>query len=181
MSLSVAGSLTVIERSGKHGVFSVGELATEVGTFKIKNRVLEEFTEGSYSGVFLITRIFNQSNASQSGQVWVSLCADLDWAALKIMAQSDEAEVSEMLNISSMMDQVDDSEQPNTTEAIPEQKLVDDLIGDLETLQQQIDAGCHSMKLDATLEDRDLFRLLRDTLKKQGYRFDPASQSWYIS
>ena len=78
MSFSLPGTLNVIERNGRNGPFTVAELNTDVGVFKIKHRVLEQFDQGAYSGVFIVTRIYNQSNFSK-GQIWVSLCADLDW------------------------------------------------------------------------------------------------------
>ena len=90
MSFSLSGTLNVIERNGRNGPFTVAELNTDVGVFKIKHRVLEQFDQGAYSGVFIVTRIYNQSNFSK-GQIWVSLCADLDWDALQIMAQSEQA------------------------------------------------------------------------------------------
>jgi hypothetical protein len=41
MSITIAGKLTVIERNGRNGTFTVSELITEIGTFKLKNRVLD--------------------------------------------------------------------------------------------------------------------------------------------
>ena len=150
MSFSLSGTLNVIERNGRNGPFTVAELNTDVGVFKIKHRVLEQFDQGAYSGVFIVTRIYNQSNFSK-GQIWVSLCADLDWDALQIMAQSEQVQVSTSM-----------------------------AVADMATLQRLLADHAAYVKLDASIEDRTLFRQLRDTLKEAGYRFDGNNQSWFL-
>ena len=176
MSINIAGSLQVIVRSGRNGDFTVGELSTEIGKFRIKNPVLDEFEAGSYEGVFLITRIFNITNVTTTGQVWVSLCADLDWEALKIMNQSETVE-SETLETVAMIEEVVET-QP---EPVSEQESThdDDLISDLDALQALLDANADEIKLDSTLTDRDLFRQLREAIKAtEKYRFMANGQKW---
>lgn len=179
MSISIPGTLCVIERNGRNGPFTVAEINTEIGQFKLKHRVLEQFSEGSYSGVFILTRIYNQSNFSK-GQIWVSLCADLDWDALQIMAQSEQVQVSASLAVAELVaehaaDEAETADVPPAT-AIPVPD--EDLVADLPMLQQQIDAGRNRIKLDGSMSDRDAFRQLRQALKDKGYRFDGQSQSW---
>lgn len=41
MSISIPGTLNVVERSGRNGIFMVAELQTEIGSFDLKHRVLE--------------------------------------------------------------------------------------------------------------------------------------------
>ena len=77
MSISIPGNLNVLERHGRNGAFMVAELQTEIGVFDVKHRVLEQFSEGSYDGVFIITRIFNQAVTWKNG-TWTKLCAELD-------------------------------------------------------------------------------------------------------
>lgn len=176
MSINIAGSLQVIVRSGRNGDFTVGELSTEIGKFRIKNPVLDEFEAGSYEGVFLITRIFNITNVTTTGQVWVSLCADLDWEALKIMNQSEQVE-SETLETVAMIEEVVET-QP---EPVAQQETThdDDLISDPDALQALLDANADEIKLDSTLTDRDLFRKLRETIKAtENYRFMANGQKW---
>jgi hypothetical protein len=48
--LQVNGTLTVKKIHGAKGAFSVGDLVTEVGTFKIKDALLDQFEEGRYQG-----------------------------------------------------------------------------------------------------------------------------------
>ena len=177
MSINIAGSLQVIVRSGRNGDFTVGELSTEIGKFRIKNPVLDEFEAGSYEGVFLITRIFNITNVTTTGQVWVSLCADLDWEALKIMNQSETVE-SETLETVAMIEEVVET-QPEPENSEQETTHDDDLISDLDALQALLDANADEIKLDSTLTDRDLFRQLREAIKAtEKYRFMANGQKW---
>ena len=44
MSISIPGTLNVIERQGRKGAFMVAELQTEIGSFDLKHRVLEQFS-----------------------------------------------------------------------------------------------------------------------------------------
>ena len=89
MSISIPGTLQVIRRTGKNGDFSVGELITDIGRFRVKHKVLDEFEQGSCKGVFVITEVFNVISTTKSGQIWGNLCADLDWDFLKVMAQTE--------------------------------------------------------------------------------------------
>ena len=41
--------------------FQVGELTTSVGEFKVKDKVLEQFEPGAYTGTFLIDKIYPHS------------------------------------------------------------------------------------------------------------------------
>ena len=56
----------------------------------------------------------------------------------------------------------------------------DDLVSDIHTLQLRISLS-EPVKLDATMEDRTLFRKLRDELKAKGYRFNAVDQSWILA
>lgn len=199
MSITIAGKLTVIERNGRNGTFTVGELITEIGTFKLKNRVLDQFPEGSYEGVFYITRIYNQSNFSK-GQVWVSLYADLDWEALQILAQNhQEIDVPASLEASAIIEADAESTTNNSHVANPQVDLPlspvssepthsieqseftdsdDGLIDSMEKLQKSLENNATSIKIDASLDDRNLFRQLRESIKAQGYQFQATTQSW---
>lgn len=202
MSIAIAGKLTVIERNGTRGIFMVGELTTALGNFKVKHRVLDQFPQGSYDGVFHITRIYNQSSLYK-GQVWISLSADLDWHALQIMAENHVAEVPKSLAISSMVDHNDEfTPVPETEKHKPSETIKptpqnaaqtsnakptsttsmqseDEFIDSLERLETLIQAKASGIQLDASIEDRSLFRQLRDRLKEAGYRFQSSSQSWH--
>ena len=187
MSISIPGTLNVIERQGRKGAFMVAELQTEIGSFDLKHRVLEQFSEGAYEGIFIITRIFNQAVSWKNG-TWTKLCADLDWEALRIMAQSDEVGTSDSLAMAQIMSEAEAEEEPKQETApaavVPprqvEAQADDAAVYDLDTLTVLIMDGVPRIRLDATLEDRRLFTELRNALKSAGYRFDGKTQSWYF-
>ena len=187
MSISIPGTLNVIERQGRKGAFMVAELQTEIGSFDLKHRVLEQFSEGAYEGIFIITRIFNQAVSWKNG-TWTKLCADLDWEALRIMAQSDEVGTSDSLAMAQIMAEAEAEEEPKQETApadvVPprqvEAQADDAAVYDLDTLTVLIMDGVPRIRLDATLEDRRLFTELRNALKSAGYRFDGKTQSWYF-
>ena len=187
MSISIPGTLNVIERQGRKGAFMVAELQTEIGSFDLKHRVLEQFSEGAYEGIFIIIRIFNQAVSWKNG-TWTKLCADLDWEALRIMAQSDEVGTSDSLAMAQIMAEAEAEEEPKQETApaavVPprqvEAQADDAAVYDLDTLTVLIMDGVPRIRLDATLEDRRLFTELRNALKNAGYRFDGKTQSWYF-
>lgn len=180
MSISIPGTLQVIRRTGKNGDFSVGELITDIGRFRVKHKVLDEFEQGSCKGVFVITEVFNVISTTKSGQIWGNLCADLDWDLLKVMAQTDS--VDETLEATAAVEEtIAEMPQPepaNEPTAAPV-RSDDNLVSDLSVLAQMLEDGVSEIKLDNTLEDRAAFHVLRNAVKETGkYRFDPNGQKW---
>ena len=57
----VPGQLTLRTIRGKNGPFTVGRLATHLGTFAVKAPELEQYPEGKYDGEFIIRYIFPKS------------------------------------------------------------------------------------------------------------------------
>ena len=179
MSIQVAGKLQVMVRKRRDGgVFSVGVLQTELGPFDVRHPVLDEFETGTIEGVFFIDKIYPVSNYSMAtNKAWVSICADLDWNALKVMNQSEEVE-SEMLETMATLEEVISTPQSEPT---PNPAHSDDLVSDITVLQQMLDDGVAEIKLDNTLDDRAAFLKLRDAVKATGkYRFDPNGQKWVL-
>ena len=189
MSISIPGTLNVLERQGRNGAFMVAELETEIGNFDLKHRVLEQFSEGAYEGVFVITRIFNQAVSWKNG-TWTKLCAELDWEALKILAQSDDVDaVSDSLAVAQIMAEAQDEAVQHHNQVAKQSATESDsaltsedeaAVYDRDALSQLIMDGAKHIKLDATMEDRDLFREFRQILRDAGYRFDGRSQSWFF-
>lgn len=56
--IQVPGHLTIKTVSGRYGAFNVGHLNLEIGTFAVKDALLEEYSEGVYQGIFAIKRIY---------------------------------------------------------------------------------------------------------------------------
>jgi hypothetical protein len=56
--IEMSGTLTVKAIHGRNGIFRTGELETSIGDFKVKDKILEQFEEGTYTGRFVVDRIF---------------------------------------------------------------------------------------------------------------------------
>lgn len=56
--ISLPGRLSVKKIHGARGEFCVGDLVTEIGEFRVKSTILDQFDEGQYAGRFQVTRIY---------------------------------------------------------------------------------------------------------------------------
>src|SRR5574338_367903 len=59
--IRISGTLNVKSIKGSRGAFAVGELTSSVGNFKVKDQILDQFSEGSYEGEFLVAHIYPAS------------------------------------------------------------------------------------------------------------------------
>ncbi len=59
--ISVHGVLTVKQISGSNGKFCTGDLNCDLGEFKVKETILDQFEEGRYEGEFVIERFYLSS------------------------------------------------------------------------------------------------------------------------
>ncbi len=77
MSIRVHGTIVINRKSGRKGDFNIGDLATEVGEFEVKDSLIEEFEPGKYTGEFLIKWI-EPDSFSWRGRVFVKNRAQLE-------------------------------------------------------------------------------------------------------
>ncbi|TCG08594.1 hypothetical protein BZM27_11010 [Paraburkholderia steynii] len=183
--ISLSGTLDVRTIKGSNGPFQVGELTTSVGEFKVKDKVLEQFEPGAYTGTFLIDKIYPHSYVWY-GKVTVEIRARL----ADVQLDNDEP-FSETGRepASTEPDPVDEERTPTAAAvaahadetAAAAQTGVDsgelylpDLFGT--DLADAIVAG-EPVKLDPTV-DRGVFRQQRDQLRAFGYAFQASSQTW---
>ncbi len=190
MSIAVPGKLNIIERKYRNGSgsFFIGELDTDVGKFSIRNDVLMQFETGSYEGNFMVARIFPHSFTTQDNRIFTEIRADLDWEALRIMAETELLEppsivqeaVAQAEEAAIEQEQVEQPRPDRITTAAP--SVGDEaLIADMEALEQQLADQVAVIKLDSAIAaaDRDAFRSLIKRIKATGqYRFSPDNQSW---
>lgn len=175
MSVQLHGTLSIKAVNGRTGSFCVGELATDIGSFKIKDAILDQYQPGDYEGNFIVDEIF-PSSYTWRGKVWVEVRARL--SAIHVDAEPEKPD-TEALPESAEPDPADEHhpEVPSTlapAQAAPAAKP-DGALFDAE-MQALIDAG-QPVKLDPTV-DRNHFREQRDALKALGYRFDSKGQLW---
>jgi hypothetical protein len=194
MAVKLVGTMKVRSINGRYGQFAVGELITDIGTFKVKDTTLDQYAEGEYRGEFIITRIFPNSYVMHS-RVVTEVCATvseifLETAEEKVMPDN-QAE-PDPVDAAKQADGINGNDGNDAVPAVPavptdpippipenpEKSLesVDPdaaLFGELCSLV----SAFQPVKLDPTI-DRGLFRQQRDRLREIGYRFEAATQTW---
>lgn len=180
------GALTVRWINGRNGEFAVGELKTSIdATFKIKDSLLDQFDEGTYTGRFWISAIYPTSY-SAGGRITVEVRATL--VDLQIDEESEPSQ--DEVPTPSEPDPVDEPPQqlvapvapappakpkpkaaPEVVDQVDDEALFGSEIFDL--VKQRL-----ALKLDPTIGDRTRFRQQCDRLKKLYYEFDAKAQQW---
>lgn len=191
MSIKLEGTLVVRHINGSRGGFSVGDLLTHIGSFKVKDALLDQYEEGKYQGAFLVSQIFPSSYVWQ-GKVITEVRANISEIFLE------EAEEKAVPAGQSEPDPVSEEpvahpvEQPSSDNAAEQPSVA--TAGDAEHAAPTADLGnpdavlfgieLHTLvvagqpvKLDPTI-DRGQFRNQRDRLKELGYGFQSATQTW---
>lgn len=179
MSIQIQGTLSIKAVNGRSGSFCVGDLITDIGTFKVKDAILDQYSAGEYDGTFVIDEIY-PSSYTWRGKVWVEVRAKL--SAIHVDNQPEETPDVEALPEAVEPDPADEATIPMPAPqpaAVEHQEAPDaeHSLFDTET-QYLIEAG-KPVKLDPTV-DRGLFRAQRDALKGHGYRFDASKQMWEL-
>ena len=185
--ISVSGTLDVRTIKGSNGPFQVGELTTSVGEFKVKDKLLEQFEPGAYTGTFLIDKIYPHSYVWY-GKVTVEIRArladvqldndqpldDANTAPPSIEPDpADEERRAAATAAALRADEVPETPPPETSEEL----YLPDLFGF--ELADAIIAG-EPVKLDSTV-DRGTLRRQRDQLDAFGYTFQASTQTWFKS
>ncbi len=191
--LQVNGTLTVKKIHGAKGAFSVGDLVTEVGTFKIKDALLDQFEEGRYQGAFAISSIYLSSYIWR-GKSMTDIRANLvdvqldevgDVAPELAPPQDEPDPIEEEAARSKTTPVIESSAETTVVVVTPAGQV--DVDPALEALVKLFGAELgakvwkrEGIKLDPTV-DRGLFREQRDHLKELGYRFDAKAQAWAVT
>lgn len=191
--LQVNGTLTVKKIHGAKGAFSVGDLVTEVGTFKIKDALLDQFEEGRYQGAFAISSIYLSSyiwrgksmTDIRANLVDVQLDEVSDVAPESAPTQDEPDPIEEEAARSKTTPVIEPSSETTVVVVTPAGQV--DVDPTLEALVKLFGAELgakvwkrEGIKLDPTV-DRGLFREQRDHLKELGYRFDAKAQAWAVA
>jgi len=178
--ISLTGDLVVKIINGRHGAFRVGNLQTEIGEFAVKDKILDQYDEGSYRGLFDVSKIFSSSYSTGSRLV-VEVRAVLENIAL---ANIDVVEPGQLESLE--QDPLDEEKMPKSVSAeVENTSEPTELTGNDSESGENKDAILfgllwplqESFKLDPTV-NRELFRQQRDRLKSLGYQFKPIGQYW---
>ena len=209
MSITIEGSLRIKRINGSNGPFCVGDLNSEIGEFRVKDSVLDQFEEGVYAGRFTVSRIFPWSYSANGRMV------------LEVRAKLDDLQISDGSEqvIPESPQEPDPADEPKAqsagvaapeapapaaptgtagqTEATEATEATD---AESEPAQQEcaapgteagdealfgeelfaLVAGREPVKLDPNIDDRRRFRQQRDRLKHGlDYGFIAEQQAWY--
>lgn len=190
--LHVNGTLTVKKITGAKGAFSVGDLVTEEGTFKVKDALLDQFEEGRYQGEFAISSIYLSSYIWR-GKSMTDIRANLVDIHLDEVGdvtpesapQQDEPDPIEE-EVARPHGALSADSNLETTVVVVSSAGQVDADPALEALVKLFGAELgakvwkrEGVKLDPTV-DRGVFREQRDRLKELGYRFDAKAQAWAV-
>ena len=196
------GTLCVETIRGRHGPFNVGKLVTDIGVFKVKDKELDQFEPGEYTGNFWIEKITTASNPWRGGYFTEIVAKIADGGFLIDDAQASSTHPGEAQAEPDPLDAERHDGPPTVTPAMatpegesdgldegtaspsamptPEPLPVVDKDVDLKLFGLEIYnlyvAG-KEVSLDPTV-DREQFRNQRDRLKASGYRFHAQSQVW---
>jgi len=190
--ISIEGRLMIKIINGRNGPFRVGSLLSDIGEFAVKDKILDQYDEGSYRGLFTISKIFS-STYSTGSRLVVEVRAVLENISLANV-DAIEPEQHESLEQDPLDEEKDenlevtkpdhsieptdsdeliepiDSEDEDQNDLTPEELSDKKLFGLLWPLQE-------SFKLDPTVS-RVTFREQRERLKSLKYKFNPIGQYW---
>ena len=184
------GTLSVKAISGRRGVFNVAKVQTDIGEFTIKDKALEQFDPGVYEGEFMIELIEAQATRWKGGY-FNEVVAKIADGGYNINNETDgrvdtstqsepdplDAEQGMRQVATPQVEPSKASLKPTKTKS-PASDPVDMSIYDADMLEAIQAQGI--VKLDSSIEDRELFRKQRDGLKALGYRFNFKEQNWYM-
>lgn len=190
MSITIEGKLAVQQIPGRRGLFAVGELTTEIGSFKVKESILDQFEAGEYSGRFVVDRIYPDPYIFR-GRVITDIRAVVSDIFLDDFEEKNTDSIScepdpadQNIGLSNTSDKHDATPtEPvsalKQSEVLPTEPLQDPLLTLFgQEIYEQIQKGL-PVKLDATVERVKLREQAGTMRNKLGYTFDAKSQTWF--
>jgi hypothetical protein len=200
------GNITNKVIPGANGDFSVGNFNTEIGQFKIKSQLLDQFEEGDYQVRVSVTKLsLNTYVVKRSGITITEIVADIDAidvidAEIKTIEQESvepDASVDDAhVDKASVTTEIKAVEKPTPNKPVKADKgtkvstdkpqesqapVATVIDGDDEKTLSELFGHLwpltESVKLDTTLP-RTLIIKQKDYLYKQGYTFDLKTQIW---
>ncbi|MGO2241114.1 MAG: DUF3275 family protein [Halomonas sp.] len=177
--IKIPGRLLVKTIHGRHGPFNVGRLATSIGEFVIKDPQLEQFSEGQFSGEFLVLEI-RPASYFAGGRLVVEVRARVGEMLLSdngvLVSQSDKPHFDSS-EIDPLEEEASSHQVPETApqNVPPVQNETNN--PDMKLFGLLWPLG-NTVKLDPTIE-RAIFRSQVSRLKDMGYQFQSKTQTWF--
>ena len=202
------GTLSVEQFKGRRGVFCIGKLATDIGSFKIKDRTLDQYGPGQYKGRFMVESLSVLSENWRNG-TYTSILAAISPGGFLIneaddglddcrpLPQEPDPLESEAGQNSVLPPTPEDCESPSAlalaaiAEAAKSMAEPPAVANDATSaadprlelfgieIYPQVVALASPIALDPTV-DRQKLRNQINHIKCLGYRFDPLKQHWTI-
>jgi len=195
MPIILEGNITNRIIQGANGDFSVGTFCCDLGKFKIKDPLLDQFDEGEYRVRVAVQHLDIKSYPStRNGIIITEIVAEIDAidvidaeirpveveavepdASVSSVTQAAEApeQVQSPSNTPGESDKVSSIETPRKAASEAGESDNDDL----EALFGHLWPLGRTVKLDTTIP-RALFIQQKQALKDRGYRFDAKTQTW---
>ena len=178
---------------GRNGPFNVADLDTAIGSFKVKDPILDQFEEGRYGATVWIEEIY-VGNYIAYGRSVTEIRARLH--DIQVLDENQEPVPPEQPEPDPIEEEVStanppaQSDEPQETPVAPDGVLPDQAkqhdarpvlpvasdVFDQDTLEAI--AARLPIKLDPTI-DRAILRQQTKALKEQGYRFAAREQTWF--
>lgn len=175
------GELKIRIVEGRNGPFPIGTLTTSLGTFMVKDQIIEQFESGVYKGQFCVTQFF-QADFDVPGKKIVEQRVSLSNLLIDEGGEnfcevpSDEPDpVNEKLPQELVHSTAVESKQPSEDDSSDEEE--DNRLYEENQVLEAVEEGQETIKLDSTVS-RALLRELTTILKKSGYRYYPANREW---
>ena len=192
------GTITNKIITGTNGDFSVGSFNTEIGQFKIKSQLLDQFEEGDYQVRVSVTKLsLNTYVVRRSGITITEIVADID--AIDVIDADIKQIVDEGIEQDASVDDVSDkveqkaddkevpkkSVKPENDKAVKIKKAETSTSVDSDNDESLAAAELfgllwpigESVKLDTTLP-RAIFIKQKEYLYDRGFAFDLKTQIW---
>jgi hypothetical protein len=165
--IRITGRLIVKRVKSRNGPFNVADLLTDVGEFKVKDPVLDQFKEGAYQGTFWIAEIYLLP--------YISFGRSITELRMRVERASDKPAASDTrLQVPSKF--VVRAKRGEAAAGTADAGVVTDLFSDDITALLCLRK---TVKLDPTIDDRARFRTQTARLRDLGYEFDPKTQTWH--
>ena len=197
------GTLQVETIRGRRGPFNVGKLITDIGEFKVKDKELDQFEPGDYSGNFQVERIYTASNPWRGGFFTEIIAKIADGGFLidqedTFDAQAGYAQVEpDPVDVEPKRTTPEGANPPvshpvlQTKPVKPKSPTAATATDQAVKVQSQDEADLKLFGLEIHAlfvagaeialdlsEDREKLRSQRDRLKQVGYRFQSQTQRW---
>lgn len=178
-------------RQSRNGAFSVAELTTDIGEFKVKDALLEQFEEGEYTCTAIVSEIFLAQYISYGKAITEMRARIQDIQILNEGGQRpadyeplepDPLDEPEPIVVRAAEPAPAPAPAPKPAAAPADADDATDDGIDEDLYDEEIIAaikGGKPVKLDPSI-DRARLRQQTAGLKARGYRFDSKAQTWFL-